>query len=180
LYVSRILTGIVFMLVLCLAGGTIYALLFNRDNAEPRAPAGTPPEGLPAEDAAPDTASSKAAPLGAAPQKTADGGQESAWNETFTGIGRLRAATAAPESAAVILTITFPYNARDKAFAEELNLRIPNFRAVTLEYFRSFSREELRRMNENAIKTEMLRRFNAVLRLGRIETLYFKDYMIVE
>lgn len=163
LYVTRILTGLVLVLVLCLAGGTIYVLFFKGAGVETDSGVARPAS----ESAAPDTA----------PQ--AAGGREREWGETFT-IGRIRAATAAPDDAAVILTITFPYYADDKAFAEELSLRVPDFRAIALEYFRSFSREELRQMNEQAIKTEILRRFNAVLRLGRIETLYFRDYMIVE
>ncbi|MDR0389860.1 MAG: flagellar basal body-associated FliL family protein [Spirochaetaceae bacterium] len=170
LYLSRFLAGIVLVLVLCLAAGTLYALFFKRDAAGTGGlPAGAPLEGPPPENAAPDTAS-----------LTEVDGQEREWKEMFIGIDRIRAATAAPDSAAVILTITFPYHAGDKAFAEELSLRVPDFRAIALEYFSSFPKEELRQKNEQAIKTEMLRRFNAVLRLGRIETLYFSDYMIVD
>jgi flagellar basal body-associated protein FliL len=168
LYLSRILAGIVLVLVLCLAGGTIYALFFKRGAAEIEGPsAGALTERLPPESSAPE-----AAPVSAA--------QEHEWREPFTSIGRIRAATAAPGSAAVILTIIFPYDARDKTFAEELSLRVPDFRAIALEYFSSFPKEELRQRNEQTIKTEMLRRFNAVLRLGRIEALYFSDYMIVD
>ncbi|MDR1901060.1 MAG: flagellar basal body protein FliL [Treponema sp.] len=164
LYLSRLLMGIVFILVLCLAGGTIYALLFKRNKAE---------TGIPSAEARQESVVPDAAP-------PAGKGQESAWEEAFTGIGRIRAATAAPDSAAVILTITFPYHADDKAFAEELRLRIPDFRTIAQEYFLSLPKAELLRMNEQAVKTDMLRRFNAVLRLGRIETLYFSDYMILE
>jgi flagellar basal body-associated protein FliL len=35
-------------------------------------------------------------------------------------------------------------------------------------------------MDEGAAKAEILQRYNSLLRLGKIETLYFTDFMLVE
>jgi flagellar basal body-associated protein FliL len=47
-----------------------------------------------------------------------------------------------------------------------------------LEYLGSLSVSELQMLGEENIKTELLRQFNAILRLGRIEALYFVDFLI--
>ena len=99
--------------------------------------------------------------------------------QTFTGIGRIRISTADPQPGMVILFVSFIYNPGDKVFSEELVLRIKDFREILTNYIGSFSIEELRNQEEEDIKFELLRRFNAVLRLGRIETLYFSDFLII-
>ncbi|MDR0589005.1 MAG: hypothetical protein LBG25_00500, partial [Spirochaetaceae bacterium] len=45
-------------------------------------------------------------------------------DEIFTGIGRIRALTAGPQEAAVILSVSFPYDPEDQAFSEELAAKI--------------------------------------------------------
>jgi flagellar basal body-associated protein FliL len=104
---------------------------------------------------------------------------EAAGGETFAGIGRIRATTPAPQPAAVVVSITFPYNPKDRAFSEELASRIGDFRRIALEYLGSLPVEELQSLDEKEIKAEILRRYNALLRLGRIEILYFTDFMII-
>ena len=96
----------------------------------------------------------------------------------FTGIGRLR--LEANDEATVIISITFPYIPEDLAFSEELATRVNDFRTIAREYFSAYSAEELRLMNEEIIKNEMLNRFNSVLRLGKIEILYFNDFLVIE
>ena len=98
----------------------------------------------------------------------------------FTGIGRLRLSTAEPQSAMVILTINFPYSSGDRAFAEELATRIRDFRTITRDYFQSISGQELMNKSEEQIKTELLQAFNSILRLGRIQSLFFNDFLILE
>ena len=103
----------------------------------------------------------------------------------FTGIGRMRLPTAdsrfAPDQGpVVILSITFPYAPEDRAFSEELAARVKEFRSGAEEYFLSFRAEEIANMSEERIKTDLLDRFNRILRLGKIETLYFNDYLMLE
>ncbi|WP_052296316.1 flagellar basal body-associated FliL family protein [Gracilinema caldarium] len=98
----------------------------------------------------------------------------------FTGLGRIRAQTAAPKQATVLVTIIFPYNKQDIAFTEELSSHIPQFKEITIAYFASQSAECLKKLGESAIKDELLLRFNKQLRLGKIETLFFNDYLVID
>jgi flagellar basal body-associated protein FliL len=151
--VSRILTVAALVLALLLLGGTVYALVFRGKNEKMETAVSAPGEK-------------------SSPEAELDG--------MFTGIGRIRASTGAPEPATVILSIAFPYSTGDRAFSEELASRIGDFRAGAADYFASLSTEELRQKDETAIKTELLGRFNGMLRLGRITVLYFSDYLIIE
>ena len=100
--------------------------------------------------------------------------------QIFTGIGRLRLNTAEPQSAMVILTITFPYSPGDRAFAEELAARIRDFRTITSNYFLSINTADLLIKNEEEVKFELLEEFNSILRLGSIQILYFNDFLILD
>ena len=99
--------------------------------------------------------------------------------QAFTGIGRIRISTADPQPEMAILFVSFIYYPEDIAFSEELAHRIRDFREIILDYIGSFTGADLRVQDEEIIKTELLRRFNAILRLGQIETLFFSDFMII-
>jgi flagellar basal body-associated protein FliL len=99
--------------------------------------------------------------------------------QTFTGIGRIRISTADPQPGMVILFVSFIYYPDDKVFSEELVLKIRDFREIITDYIGSVTLEDLQTQDEENIKHELLRRFNAVLRLGQIETLFFTDFMII-
>jgi len=98
----------------------------------------------------------------------------------FSGIGRLRIPLAGEPSATLIIAISFPYPADDRAFTEELASRIGDFRSIATEYFAALSPEKATVLNEEAAKAEILKRYNALLRLGKIENLYFGDLMVVD
>ncbi|MDR2629704.1 MAG: flagellar basal body protein FliL [Spirochaetaceae bacterium] len=151
--ISRILAVIAGILTLILLAGTFYALVLRGKSEKPGTVVAAQSEPLPL---------------------------ETEIDSMFTGIGRIRASTGSPEPAMVILSIAFPYSPRDRAFSEELAARIGDFRAGAIGYFASFSTEELRQKDEAAIKKELLGRFNKLLRLGQITTLYFSDYLIIE
>ena len=105
--------------------------------------------------------------------------EQNGQGQTFTGIGRIRVPTADSQPAIVIIFVTFNYNPDDRAFSEELALRVKDFRAIITDYIGSFAAAELKKQDEESIKSEILRRFNAILRLGQIDTLYFSDFMVV-
>jgi flagellar basal body-associated protein FliL len=148
----RVLQGIAAVLALVLLAGTLYAFILSPDRTAQ-------------------------APEAGFPQSSADGFQAP---DIFTAIGQIRSSTTGPNPSTVIFSVTFPYPADDKPFMEELNSQIVNFRNTTYEYFASLSTEELRRKDEPAIKTEILHRYNLLLRLGRIETLYFNEFLVIE
>jgi flagellar basal body-associated protein FliL len=111
------------------------------------------------------------------PPVSAPAGAETA---VFTGLGRLRVPTAGPEGGTVVLSVAFPYYPGDRPFSEELASRIRDLREITTTYLGSLSAAELGGTDEALLKRELLSRYNAALRLGSVETLYFDDFMIIE
>jgi len=105
--------------------------------------------------------------------------QESREGQTFTGIGTIRVSTTDAQPGMLIIFVSFIYYPDDVAFSEELALRVKDFRQIIIDYFSPFSVSELRELNEDEIKSEILLRFNSILRLGQIATIYFGDFMII-
>jgi flagellar basal body-associated protein FliL len=95
----------------------------------------------------------------------------------YSGLERLRIPMS--NSSTLLLSVAFPYSANDVPFTEELAARINDFKAIITEYFSSLPPEDTQ-IDEEAAKKEILRRFNASLRLGRIDTLYFSDMTVIE
>jgi flagellar basal body-associated protein FliL len=112
-------------------------------------------------------------------QEKSTASQKVGEGQIFTGIGTIRVPTADTQPAMVILYVSFIYYPEDKAFSEELALRVKDFKQIIVDYFGSLPVSELRGMDEEIIKTELLRRFNSILRLGKIETMYLGDYIII-
>jgi flagellar basal body-associated protein FliL len=98
----------------------------------------------------------------------------------FTGIGRIRAATAGERPATVVVSIAFPYDRNDRAFQEELAAKTKSFRDIAADYFSALSSAQLREMPETEIKKTLMARFNSVLVLGKIEALFFNDYLVID
>jgi flagellar protein FliL len=158
----RILIVIVIILGAVIAGGTVIALAGRRSAPTVAAEGTTGITGdLDARRSSQDAA----------------GGRSAAY---FTGVGRIRAATTDARPATVIVSIAFPYDKNDTAFSEELAARTRDFRQLAVELFSSYTGAQLRKLGEAELKTELLRRYNAQLRLGKIDTVYFNDYLIVE
>lgn len=163
--VYRAAVIVVFALVVVLAAGSLFALM-RPPNSEPLFYLGGQ----------------------GARARGQSGGQASGFNDwaggshvnVFTGIGRLRVPLVGQPPATVVLSLSFPYPADDLPFAEELATRVSDFRSIAVEYFSSFSREELAMLDEATTRSEILARYNAMLRLGRIEELYFTDLIVLE
>ena len=98
----------------------------------------------------------------------------------FSGIGRLRIPLAGQPPATVVLSISFPYPADDQPFAEELATRVGDFRSITVDYFSTLRREDVAGLDTSVMAGEILARYNALLRLGRIRELYFTDLIIID
>ena len=96
--------------------------------------------------------------------------------EIFTGIGRVRIPLSGEPPATLALTVSFPYPKDDIAFAEELASRLVDFRSIIRGYFSALTLEGLRRLDENEAKAEILSRYNKLLRLGKIDGLFFTDF----
>lgn len=115
-------------------------------------------------------------------------GRDGREGQTFTGIGRLRVYTKDADSISgadsragmVVIFVSFVYYPDDKPFSEELVLRVNDFRNIIIDYIGSFEAAELGEKSENEIKADLRQRFNAILRLGKIETLFFSDFIVIE
>ena len=96
----------------------------------------------------------------------------------YSGLGRLRIPLS--NSSIMILSIAFPYDASDISFTEELAAKTGEFRDIAIGYFSSLPPDRLIILDEETAKTEILKLYNASLRLGRIEALYFSDMLIID
>jgi hypothetical protein len=96
----------------------------------------------------------------------------------FSGLGQLRIPLV--NSSILLLSIAFPFSAVDVTFTEELAAKIVDFRNIAAGYFSALPIESLIQIDEDAAKSEILKRFNNSLRLGRIEVLYFSDMTIID
>ncbi|MCL2180825.1 MAG: flagellar basal body protein FliL [Treponema sp.] len=151
--IYTILLVTVFVLVIIIAGGTVFAFL---------RPGGTTPLIT--------TGSREMA------QYTAQNAAHNDDIRVYPGLGRQRIPLA--DSRVVILSVTFPYSANDTAFTEELASKVDDFRLITSDYFTSLPADA--QIDEDAAKRAILRRYNENLRLGRIEAVYFSDFLIIE
>jgi flagellar basal body-associated protein FliL len=98
--------------------------------------------------------------------------------KVYSGLERLRIPLS--NSSILILSVSFPYPAKDTTFTEELATKIGDFKSITTEYFSSLPIEGADQIDEEIAKQEILKRFNANLRLGRIDALYFNDMTVIE
>jgi len=96
----------------------------------------------------------------------------------YSGLGRLRIPLS--NSSILILSIAFPYLHSDTAFTEELAAKNGDFKTIAADYFSSLDANKIIQIDEDAAKTEILKRYNENLRLGSIETLYFSDMIILD
>ncbi|MCL2138532.1 MAG: flagellar basal body-associated FliL family protein [Treponema sp.] len=151
--------GIILLLLIAvvLAAGSLFAL-FRPPNAEPLIRIGSA-----ADDAAVQGINTV---------------QNSGTTEIFSGLGRIRIPLSGENPGSAVLSVSFPYPAGDIAFSEELASRIGSFRSIITAYFSSLTGDEVQTLDENKAKTEILKQFNALLLLGRIESIYFTDLRV--
>ena len=162
LIVSRVMFVVVLLLAGLIIGGSVYAALRSPGSAPLFRIGGASGVGVVAGGGSPAHAADTAGGV-----------------SVFTGIGRLRIPVAGGGST-LVLYIAFPYPPGDQPFTEELASRITNFRTIAVDYFASLPAGQITALNEEAAKTEILRQYNAMLRLGKIEALYFNDLIVVD
>jgi flagellar basal body-associated protein FliL len=153
-FIDKALVIIVLFLVFIIAATTAWALLFRED---------------------PDRGETNETSETAANRGVVE--------QNFAGIGRLRAVLKKEQDkdgATVIIRVVFPYNAADRAFTEELVKNTGDFREMIAAYFAGLAASDPRLRDEAVIKTELLERLNARLRLGKIDRLFFSEFLIIE
>jgi flagellar basal body-associated protein FliL len=167
----RILLIILCLLVAAILGGTVFAFVSGK--VGPAQKTAAPASGL-AAGTAPATTGTVGATGAAGTGSTA----ALASNQAFASLGQLRAQT--KDGATVVVSIAFPYNPQDKAFAEELSGKLDSFRNITGSYFEGLEAAKINTSNDGGVKNDLLKLFNAQLRLGRLQALYFSDYMLLK
>jgi hypothetical protein len=157
---ERLLRGVLSALLAVIALGTVWAVFVR-----------------PASRVEPDGSGFEA---GGVPQASGAAGTA---RRIFTGMGRLRVRLAAQDGAesggTALVTVVFPYDDSDRAFVEELAHNIGKFRALTTEYFELIPADSPLLADEQTLKDDILSRYNSLLHLGRIDTLYFSEFLII-
>ena len=120
------------------------------------------------------------------PQKVMNmsGKKGSAKVTAYTNIGQLRITTKADkgeaEGVAMVVAPWFTYPEGDTELFEELSQKEQLERKLITDYFTSRTKEELLRLGEKKVKEEIIKIINTQLVLGKIEGLYFDQYIFFE
>jgi len=162
-FLTRILIAVLCLLVIVIGAGTIYRYI----------------KGPPV-----NPANSVNVTAGGTPETESAAADDTGLIKTFSGIGTLRAQLKKEKNAALPATIViepyFSYNSADSAFYEELVKNTGNFREATIKYFQGLNAGSDVLRNDALLQKELLARYNDFLRLGKIGSLYFTNFMIIK
>ncbi len=86
------------------------------------------------------------------------------------------------ENLGTILLITpwISYSSSDTIFFEEISRKKPMLCGIFQNYFSQFSKKELLSQSENIIEENITNQINSHLSLGKIQGIYFTDYIFLE
>lgn len=94
-------------------------------------------------------------------------------------IGQLRISTIDTPPATIVLTPFLEYKAADTAFQEELVNKKEILKYSILEWFSIQSAYRLKSEPHETMKRELIKVINAQLLLGKIQNIYFEDFVIL-
>lgn len=80
----------------------------------------------------------------------------------------------------LLVTPWLSYDTTDSAFYEELVSKKNMFSSYILEFFSDKSKNALLSIGEKEIKRLLLERFNSQLTLGKLNAIYFDDYIFLD
>jgi flagellar basal body-associated protein FliL len=98
----------------------------------------------------------------------------------FSGIGTIRAKTKDKAPALVVATVSFPYPADDKAFAEELETKKDALRSAATSFFSRKGAAELGPAYEGATKAALRDSLNEILSLGKVGEIWISDFSVLQ
>ena len=105
---------------------------------------------------------------------------------TYYNLGTLRILPKAPEEKAsqqeksiLILTPWISYAKDDTVFFEEISRKSGLIKGVFLQFFTSYSQKEILSCGEEKIKEELISEINKILALGKIQDIYFTDFLFL-
>jgi flagellar basal body-associated protein FliL len=99
---------------------------------------------------------------------------------SYTAIGTIRAKSADPKAAVIVATVAFPYDARDRPFAEELARKAPVLKAAAAAVLSAKKAAELSPAFEGALKAALRDAFNARLSLGKVSEIWLSDFAVIQ
>jgi flagellar basal body-associated protein FliL len=102
----------------------------------------------------------------------------------FDAIGQIRTFTReegdSSEKSVILLTPWFEYDGSDTAFYEELDRKHLSTKSLITNYFSTRTKRELLQKGEEKIKSELKSLINDTLVLGKINNIYFNDYLFLD
>lgn len=155
---NKILLTIIAVILLVILVGTIFALAARKKNT---------PQNL--------IAQGKAVSL-MAPSNTDD--------VSYYELGTIRVSTAKTDSeeggAIMILSPWLAYPAGDTVFFEEISRKSGAIKGIFQSYFSARTKNQLLTETEERISRTIMEEINADLALGKINSIYFTDYLFLE
>ena len=98
----------------------------------------------------------------------------------FADIGPLRARTADSAPITVMVSPFIPYPSDDIAFREELVSKTRSMRSLILDWFAARKIGEIDALGEQRVKQSLIDGINSLLVMGKIDTVYFEEYFVIE
>lgn len=106
--------------------------------------------------------------------------QKSVDYSVFSDFGRLRTFTADNPQIPVVVLPFISYKTENTFLYEELCQKQRKIKTIILQYFTQKTQKELFSMGEEIVKSELLKLINEELAMGKIEALYFEEYIFLE
>ena len=106
--------------------------------------------------------------------------QKSVDYSVFSDFGRLRTSTADNPQIPVVVLPFISYKTENSFLYEELCQKQRKIRTIILQFFTQKTQNELFSMGEEIVKSELLKMINEELTMGKIEALYFEEYIFLE
>lgn len=113
-------------------------------------------------------------------QREAELANAPAGSYVFTRIGTVRASTPDTPPAVVVATISFPYPAGDRPFAEELDTKAEALRAASVAWLSRQRAADLLPAYEGSVKAGLRDTLNSLLSLGKVEEVWLSDFAVVQ
>lgn len=103
--------------------------------------------------------------------------------KVFAGLGRIRCSLK-PEGdtdvrCPVVISPWFNYDKNDIQFYEELSKKAPLFKSLISSYFTNGTKTHFQKIGEEQVKKEILSILNEHLVLGKIDELFFSEYIFL-
>ena len=103
--------------------------------------------------------------------------------KVFAGLGRIRCSLK-PEGdtdvrCPVVISPWFNYDKNDIQFYEELSKKAPLFKSLISSYFANGTKTHFQEIGEEQVKKEILSILNEHLVLGKIDELFFSEYIFL-